>query len=533
MTTPSSSTTTTSNGLRECAARDSDNDGKSDCDDIVFDIASAKSRFTALDSWVYGGNGAAVARVEADFARLPASVSTLSFSELDTTSELQSTALRSKPIEIRPDAGARFDGAGHVYLVGGDASVCLSASRTIDLNDLCLGTFSRNAWSCLPGRVSVEEGMLCGKTPHFSAFALLAPSLLPATTTTMSTVSTTGSEMSTTTPTTSSGETAPETIAATGTSGAPIVPGPTTSQTTLIIIIVCVVGGLLLCGLLIGLLVWRAQRKNKRRDDAEDTRMSPVGGASSIQSPSNVPLIDSAALDTVDRQCAKCHTWLTGMVVEAEGGFWHLRCFSCDLCSLPLKLGAFEHVGEHVYCASCAAEHSARPATSTRTSQKNRSLAGSEIYVDEDPVVIVDGTSEESDAPVGESPRGSRALSTDSRGSKTKGRRPSGGAKARDAEATARAKARAAAAREASRLRHEEERKRRDVAKAKQQRARRAPQHDSDSERSDSRNVDSKRNSDVRFSGVFAALDGDGVSDDDSDKITLGPKASTPAIKKN
>jgi hypothetical protein len=308
-----------------------------------------------------------------------------------------------------------------------------------------------------------------------------------------------------------------------------VVPGPTTDQTTLIIIIVCVLGGLLLCGLLIGLLVWRAQRQN-RRDTADDTRMSPVGGgAASIQSASNVPLVDSAALDTVDRQCAKCQTWLTGMVVEAEGAFWHLRCFSCDLCSRPLKIGALEHVGEHVYCASCAAEHSARPAPTSSGarggSQQSRALAGSEIYVDDDdPVVLVDGTSEESDAPAPEAARGSRALSTDSRSSKTKGRRPSGGAKARDAEATARAKARAAAAREASRQRHEDERKRREAAKAK--RAKRAAEHD-DSD--DSRNVDSKRSSDVRFSGVFAALDNDG--DDDSDKITLGPKASTHAVK--
>lgn len=296
-----------------------------------------------------------------------------------------------------------------------------------------------------------------------------------------------------------------------------------------------------MCGLLIGLLVWRANRRSgggsgrSMPESSGESRMSPMGG--SIQSPSGVPLVDSAALDTVDRQCGKCNTWLTGMVVEAEGVFWHLRCFTCDLCTKPLKVGALERVGEHVYCSSCAAEHSARPAASSlkRGSNKSRALAGSEIYVDEDPVVIVDGTSEsDSPADIADSTaRRSNALSTDSRASKTKGKRPSGGAKVRDAEATARAKARAAAAREAARERHEEkvrERQKRDKAKQKQQqqqRAKRAPerQSDSDSEQAG----DSGRNSDVRFSGVFAALDNEGEGSD-SDKITLGPKASTQAM---
>jgi hypothetical protein len=513
-------------------SRDSDNDGVGDCDDITFDIASAKSRFTSFDSFVYDANGATLAHVEADFARLPPTVSSLELSEVEVEGELQSRALRSKVIQVRPDAGARFDDAGHAYLVGGGASICLAASRTIDLTDLCLGTYSRKAWSCLPGSVTLEESMLCGTTPHFSLFALIAPSALPATTTSTSSA----------TPTTFDNNATPDVTAEPGDSNAssrsPVVPGPTTNQTTLIIIIVCVVGGLLLCGLLIGLLVWRAQRRSGARSMPEsggESRMSPMGG--SIQSPSGVPLVDSAALDTVDRQCGKCNTWLTGMVVEAEGVFWHLRCFTCDLCTKPLKVGALERVGEHVYCASCAAEHSARPAASSlkRGSQKNRALAGSEIYVDEDPVVIVDGTSEsDSPADVAETTtaRRSSALSTDSRASKTKGKRPGGGAKVRDAEATARAKARAAAAREAARERHEEkmrERQKRDKAKQKQQqRAKRAPEPQSDSD--SGRVGDSGRKSDVRFSGVFAALDNDGEGSDDSDKITLGPKASTQAM---
>lgn len=47
---------------------------------------------------------------------------------------------------------------------------------------------------------------------------------------------------------------------------------------------------------------------------------------------SGLPTVDSARLDTTERACAKCDTWLTGTVVEADGRYWHPRCFKCDSC---------------------------------------------------------------------------------------------------------------------------------------------------------------------------------------------------------
>jgi hypothetical protein len=419
---PPTTAGTTAQPLGQCRARDSDNDGRGDCDDAVFDVASARLVSASLAAYAYDAAGGETASVRAELAQLPPAVTTLTVAPATLFVAQNVRALRSDALEIRPNQEA-LDGNGRTNLASGTATVCLAPKTVVDFGDLCLAVIVAGEWSCVDARVTVANSLLCGQTPHFSIFALLAPSALPTTTTraattlgppadttTVETLMTSDGDQPTTQATSSQVELMPTAA-----------PG---NKNTAIGIGVGVALGLVLLALLGGFCWYRSQKRG----------VQPRRGQS----------------------------------LEAGGG------------------------------TQLADRAAPKAQQATPASRDTRKLAGSEIYVDEDPVVA-DSSSGKNDS--------NSSSSSDVRESKQQRHRGPPPRKVRDAAATARAKARAAAAREEARMRREE--KLRDERQRKE--------HDAPTESAKRR----ASKDEPTFSGVFEER-----ASESDDVIQLGPKPS-------